>query len=519
MTRSSTKELFSPLENSKQNVFLKRRPFDTPSLLESHSHKFDQISDIEEQSEEEVRETMTETMEQYMSITRGDYGSGVTRPAINQDTQFELKRKFLKELHDNTFSGSKHEDANEHIEKALEIVDLFHIPKITQDQVMLRTFPVSLTGAASKWLRNQPSGSITTLESFGLSHEMQKLEIELWNHAMVRDGHAAYTDKFHELATTELKTMQKAVQISGVLTDEAVRNGSIKKVEKRGNMGEPIKDKMVGMIIRELEMGIGMPRNINPVNVINPPGRACYECGSTNHVRPACPRLNRAQGPGGNCPNQVIANNEGQGYGNQENHARGRAFILGAEEACQDPNIVMGNDERVDDLNGQGNNQGCSYKEFLACNPKEYDGKGGAVVLTRWIKKMKNVSGYHQMRVHKDDIPKIVFRTRYGYFKFTIMPFGLTNAPTIFMDVMNRVCRPYINNFVIVFIDDILIYSKTQKEHVEHLRIVLELLKKEKLYARFSKCEFWLREVQFLGHVINGNEIHVDPSKTEAVKN
>ncbi|GKE70402.1 putative reverse transcriptase domain-containing protein [Tanacetum coccineum] len=97
------------------------------------------------------------------------------------------------------------------------------------------------------------------------------------------------------------------------------------------------------------------------------------------------------------------------------------------------------------------------------------------------------------------------------------MPFGLTNAPAIFMDLMNRVCRPYLDMFVIVFIDDILIYSKTQEEHLEHLRLVLELLKKEKLYAKFSKCEFWLKEVQFLGHVINGNGIHVDPSKIEAI--
>ncbi|GJR29248.1 putative reverse transcriptase domain-containing protein [Tanacetum coccineum] len=128
-------------------------------------------------------------------------------------------------------------------------------------------------------------------------------------------------------------------------------------------------------------------------------------------------------------------------------------------------------------------------------------------------------SGYHQLRVHEDDILKTAFRTRYGHFEFTIMPFGLTNAPTIFMDLMNRVCRSYLDKFVIVFIDDILIYSKTQEEHVEHLRLVLELLKREKLYAKFSKCDFWLREVQFLRHVINGNGIHVDPSKIEAVKN
>ncbi|GKB63659.1 putative reverse transcriptase domain-containing protein [Tanacetum coccineum] len=138
---------------------------------------------------------------------------------------------------------------------------------------------------------------------------------------------------------------------------------------------------------------------------------------------------------------------------------------------------------------------------------------------SQFFSKIDLRSGYHQLRVHEDDIPKTAFRTRYGHFKFTIMPFGLTNAPTVFMDLMNRVYRPYLDNFVIVFIDDILIYSKTREEHVEHLRLVLGLLKKEKLYAKFSKCEFWLREVQFLRHVINGDGIHVDPSKIEAVKN
>ncbi|GKD39833.1 putative nucleotidyltransferase, ribonuclease H, partial [Tanacetum coccineum] len=127
-------------------------------------------------------------------------------------------------------------------------------------------------------------------------------------------------------------------------------------------------------------------------------------------------------------------------------------------------------------------------------------------------------SGYHQLRVHEDDISKTAFRTRYRHFEFTVIPFGLTNAPVVFIDLMNRVCRPYLDKFVIVFIEDILIYSKTQEEHVEHLRLVLELLEKEKLYAKFTKCEFWPREVQFVGHVINGNVIHVDPSKIEAVK-
>ncbi|KAD4889453.1 hypothetical protein E3N88_21526 [Mikania micrantha] len=127
-------------------------------------------------------------------------------------------------------------------------------------------------------------------------------------------------------------------------------------------------------------------------------------------------------------------------------------------------------------------------------------------------------SGYHQLRVHEDDVPKTAFRTRYGHYEFLVMPFGLTNAPAVFMDLMNRVCRPYLDKFVIVFIDDVLIYSRSQQEHAQHLKLILELLAREKLYAKFSKCEFWLREVQFLGHVVNQDGIQVDPSKIKAVE-
>ncbi|GJZ72895.1 putative reverse transcriptase domain-containing protein, partial [Tanacetum coccineum] len=127
-------------------------------------------------------------------------------------------------------------------------------------------------------------------------------------------------------------------------------------------------------------------------------------------------------------------------------------------------------------------------------------------------------SGYHQLRVRDEDIPKTAFRTRYGHYEFQVMPFGLTNAPVVFMDLMNRVCKPYLDKFVIVFIDDILIYSRNKEEHADHLRIILELLKKEKLYAKFSKCDFWISIVQFLRHVIDSQGIHVDPAKIEAVK-
>ncbi|GKA23162.1 putative reverse transcriptase domain-containing protein [Tanacetum coccineum] len=127
-------------------------------------------------------------------------------------------------------------------------------------------------------------------------------------------------------------------------------------------------------------------------------------------------------------------------------------------------------------------------------------------------------SGYHQLRVREEDIPKTAFITRYGHYEFQVMPFGLTNAPAIFMDLMNRVCKTYLDKFVIVFIDDILIYLKRKQEHEEHLKLILEFLKKEELYAKFSKCEFWIPKVQFLGHVIDSKGIHVDPAKIESIK-
>ena len=121
------------------------------------------------------------------------------------------------------------------------------------------------------------------------------------------------------------------------------------------------------------------------------------------------------------------------------------------------------------------------------------------------------------MKIKSEDIPKTAFRTRYGHYEFLVMPFGLTNAPTAFMDLMNRVFHEYLDLFVIVFINDILIFSKSMEEHKEHLRIVFQIYREKKLYAMFNKCEFWLDQVVFLGHVISKAGISVDPRKVEAV--
>jgi len=128
-------------------------------------------------------------------------------------------------------------------------------------------------------------------------------------------------------------------------------------------------------------------------------------------------------------------------------------------------------------------------------------------------------SGYHQLRIKDENVSKTAFRTRYGHYEFLVMPFGLTNAPAAFMDLMNRAFKPFLDQFVIVFVDDILIYSPDVKQHEEHLRTVLEILRRERLFAKFSKCDFWLEQVAFLGHVVSKDGIKVDPGKVEVVLN
>nr|GEV55107.1 hypothetical protein [Tanacetum cinerariifolium] len=445
--------------------------------------------------------------------------------------------------------------------------------------------------------------------------------------------------------TTEPSTIQKAMQIADTLTDEALRNGSIKNnTEKRGNRGEPSKDRNGRDDNKRTKTGNAFAATANPV-------RREYTGHFAKDYRVVPRNVNPINARNPNARNQVVAVNRGQGCRSNGNQACGRAFMLGAVEARQNPNIMTGtftlNNHYATTLIDSGDDysfisatfipllgikpsdlgfsyeieiasgqlveidkviKGCkleiegrvfdinlipfrsgsfdliigmdrlsNHKVEIICHKKVVriplpDDKVCRVIRERQKEKIRHLrraktkeqnqeeivvvrdyskvfpddllglppiqeiefqielvleaipvvkspyrlapseieelsgqlkelqdkgsqyfskidlrSGYHQLRVHADDILKTAFRTRYGHFEFTVMPFGLTNAPS------------------------------TQEEHEMHLRLILELFKEEKLYAKFFKCKFWLREVQFLRHVINGDSIHVDPSKIEAI--
>nr|GEV04996.1 putative reverse transcriptase domain-containing protein [Tanacetum cinerariifolium] len=386
------------------------------------------------------------------------------------------------------------------------------------------------------------------IEEFCPSHEMQKLETELWNHIMVGAGHAAYTDRFHKLIcgmvkATEPKTMQKAVQISSALVDEAIRNGLIKKVEKRENVGEPSKDKNGRDVNKRTRTGnvfvttvspVGrentgtwpkcatcnsyhaprgpcrtcfncnrpghlakdcrsVPRNVNPVNTRNPPVRAFYECGSTDHVRPACPRLNRAQGPEGNRPNQVAAYNGGQGMDSLSNH---KAEIICHEKVVKIPLL----DGKVLRVLGEKLNE--KMRQLKSAKAK--DKKQREIVMVRYFPEVfpNDISGLPPIREIKFRIELIHKAVPVAKSPNRLAPFELEDLSGQLKELQDKAYRELNkltlkNRYPLPRIDDP--FDQLQGSQF------------------FSKID--LREVQFLRHVINGNGIHVDPSKIKAVKN
>ncbi|KAK1611777.1 hypothetical protein QYE76_035450, partial [Lolium multiflorum] len=246
----------------------------------------------------------------------------------------------------------------------------------------------------------------------------------------------------------------------------------------------------------------------------------CYECGIVGHYSNECPKSLAKTTPNTAAPTQQQrrVSTSRKFTPNNPNNRNGRLFHMSAEEAQEAPDVVLGLIQPsaspwrspvlfVDKKDGATrlctdyrklNDVTIKNKYPLPKIEDLFDQLTGATVFS----KIDLRNGYHQLKIRATDIPKTAFTTRYGLYEYNVMSFGLTNAPAYFMNLMNKIFMNFLDKFVVVFIDDILIYSKSEEEHEQHLEVILETLRQHKLYAKFNKCEFWLKETEvraFLG--------------------
>nr|GEW61269.1 putative reverse transcriptase domain-containing protein [Tanacetum cinerariifolium] len=360
--------------------------------------------------------------------------------------------------------------------------------------------------------------------------ELKKLEIELWNLKVKGNNVSTYTNRFQELTrictkfvanenekidkyinglsdntygnvkSSKPRTLDETIELTNDFIDQKLRTYAERADNKRktddtsrnnhGHQQQTFKKqnvaKVYNMGMRERKPYEGsFPKSSGNANVANtqrdgkdtPKGNGCFECGASGHFKRDCLKLK----------NKNRGNRNAQGWV----YAVGNAEKNGNAPTNPDSNVITGtfllNNRYASILFNTGTDRSfisIAFSLLISAKKEEEKSEG---------KQLKDVPIVRDfLKVREQDIPKTAFQTRYGHYEFQVMPFGLTNAPAVFMDLMNRVCKPYLEKFVIVFIDGILIYSKDEKEHEEHLKAILESLKREKLYAKFSKCEFWI---------------------------
>nr|GEU41116.1 putative reverse transcriptase domain-containing protein [Tanacetum cinerariifolium] len=359
-------------------------------------------------------------------------------------------------------------------------------------------------------------------DEFCPTEEVKRLEDEL-RHLKLRDMNiAAYTERFNELALlcpdvvpNEKKKVELYIKgLSKIIKGNNNNNNSHNRGNYRNNNHHNQNNNRRQNNVRDLttaqnagvnQTGIALKCNCRGRCHFDQCPPKCDNCGRMGHKAKDCQSKNMASGQA-----YVIRDaehNQGLNVVTVEFKIK---LIPGAAPVARTPYRLA--PSKLKEFSDQL--KGFLEKGFIRPSSSPwiddlFDQLQGSSVYS----KIDLRFGYHQLRIREKDIPITAFQTRYSHFKFQVMSFRLTNAPTVFMDLMNRVCKLYMDKFVIVFIDDIIIYSKNKEDHEKHLKTILELLKNEKLYAKFSKCDFWLKSVQSLSHVIDSNGVHVDPAK------
>ncbi|GJV52582.1 putative reverse transcriptase domain-containing protein [Tanacetum coccineum] len=549
------------------------------------------------------------SMETFAPNDKAYYYSGITSITVNGKNVYELKGKFLNDLHNNAFSGTNRKDTVEHIEYYLKIIDSIKLPNVDHDKLRIVVFPISLAEGARRWVVMKLRYLMMNLhleEYWSDKEETAKIFKIETNVFYYETPLCLAFNEFNYLLKVDPDLFTK--DIMGFKTNEDYKDDWIYEWNEN-----------VPWVQREDDYCNGgiLPGAYHIGNSLHYQDLEWYEASEDSELKDEALR-NKAIMEG------LISDDEScndcwrrwksheinyhdydeREFGNETHDKRHELYGIETREVWDDwevdrygnanledpyPNFLAqitkketedkSEEERLEDVptvryfskvfpkdlprfppirqvefqidlvQGVAPVAPAPYRlapsklQELSTQLQELSEKGfirpssspwGAPVL--FIKKKDGSfqmcidcrssvylkidlrSGYHQLRVCDEEIPKTAFRTRYGNHEFQVMPFGLTNAPAVFMDLINRVCKPYLDKFVIIFIDDILIYSKSEEEHAEHLKLILELLKNEELYAKFSKCEFLLLKVKFLGHVIDSKGIHVDPAKIESIK-
>ncbi|GKC61042.1 putative reverse transcriptase domain-containing protein [Tanacetum coccineum] len=490
-----------------------------------------QVSNIVEPEIRTIVAPMAErTMEELLRAPTEGYGEAIVLPEINAD-HFEIKTNLLQLVQANPFYGRENDNPHAHINSFKRITSTLRFRNVPNDVIKLMMFPYSLEGAAKTWsclndneqdsLNAAAGGNLlskTTREALNIIENKSKVRYSRNKPNASRiNATSSKTDERIDKLADQLSTLVE------IVSKKVVTLAPVKAVEEScvtcggaHSWSNDLGDQETSLEVlaffgdvaarKERTREHDFPK-VFPEDLLGLPLNRQVEF-QIDLVPGAAPIARSSY---------RLAPSEMKELATQLQELSNKGFVRTSSSPWGAPVLFV---KKKD-----GSFRMCvDYHELNKLTVKKryplprihdlFDQLQGSSVYS----KIDLRSGFHQLMVREEDILKPDFRTRYGHYEFQVMPFRLTKALRVFMDLLNQVCKPYLDKFMIVFINDILIYSKNKEEHEDYLKLILELLKKEQLYAKFLKFYFWLSKVQFLGHVIDSEGIHIDPAKIESIK-